>query len=453
MEIKTNKKLDGNKVELEIAVSAEEFEAGIEQAYRKNKNSITVPGFRKGKATRSMIERMYGEGVFFEDAVNATYGKAYDDAVAQSGIKPIENPAVEILTLDKTGYTFKATVTVEPEVTLSKYVGVEVTKDAVKVSAKEVNEEVEKLRQKNSRLVSVTDRAAKLEDTVVIDYSGSVNGEKFEGGTAEKQNLKLGSGQFIPGFEDQIVGKNIGDEFDVNVKFPEEYHAPELAGKDAVFAVKLHEIKVTELPELDDEFVKDISTEFDTLDALKADIKKKLLESKEKAADAKVEDDIIDAVVDGMTVDLPEVLVERQLDELCNEFAYRLQAQGLDFKTYLQITGMTLETFRDGYKDIATKRAKVRLAVNKVAELEGFTATAEEIEAEYNKVAEGYSMEVSQVKAYIPESEIVADLVNGKAIDFVKANAVITSAKAAKKADGEAAEKKPAAKKTAKKAE
>ncbi len=438
MEIKENKKLEGNKVELEIVVSAEEFEEAVQKAYNKNKNSITVPGFRKGKATRKMIEKMYGEGVFYEDAVNDTYGKAYDDAVAQSGIKPIENPSVEILSLDKNGYTFKATVTVEPEVTLSIYKGVEVTKDAVKVSAKEVNEELEKLRQKNARLVGVTDRAAQLEDTVVIDYSGSVNGDKFDGGTAEKQSLKLGSGQFIPGFEEQIVGKNIGDEFDVNVKFPEEYHAAELAGKDAVFAVKLHEIKVTELPVLDDEFVKDISADFDTLDAYKADLKKKLTASKEKAADAKVEDDIIDAIVDGMQVDLPQVLVERQLDELCNEFAYRLQSQGLDFKTYLQITGMSIESFRDGYKDIATKRAKVRLAVNKIAELEGFSASEEEIEAEYAKVAEGYSMDVKQVKAYIPAADIAADIVNGKAIDFVKANAVISApAKktAAKKAD------------------
>jgi len=429
MKLLSKNKEEKSKVVLEIEVTQEEFEEALTKAFKKNVSKITVPGFRKGKAPRKMIEKYYGESVFFEDAVNESYPAAYEEAVKEAGIEPIDRADVEIIKLDKTGYTFKATVAVKPEVTLGEYKGLTVTKKVPVVTDEEVDAEIERLRERNSRLVEVKDRPVKNGDTVLIDYAGYLNGEAFAGGTAEKQTLKIGSGQFIPGFEEQIIGKNIGEEFDINVKFPEEYHASELAGKDTVFKIKLHEIKETELPELDNEFIKDISTEFDTVEAFKEDLKKKMQENNEQKAEREVEDKLIDKVVEKMQVDLPEVLVERNIDQMVQDFDYRLRSQGLDLPSYLQITDTKMEDFRKNFAEEAEKRVKVRLALEKIAELENLKATEEEIDKEYDTLATQYKMDKEKIKTYIPTEDIANDLAVNKAIDFIKENAKIRKSK------------------------
>jgi len=429
MKLLSKNKEEKSKVVLEIEVTQEEFEEALTKAFKKNVSKITVPGFRKGKAPRKMIEKYYGESVFFEDAVNESYPAAYEEAVKEAGIEPIDRADVEIIKLDKTGYTFKATVAVKPEVILGEYKGLTVTKKVPVVTDEEVDAEIERLRERNSRLVEVKDRPVKNGDTVLIDYAGYLNGEAFAGGTAEKQTLKIGSGQFIPGFEEQIIGKNIGEEFDINVKFPEEYHASELAGKDTVFKIKLHEIKETELPELDNEFIKDISTEFDTVEAFKEDLKKKMQENNEQKAEREVEDKLIDKVVEKMQVDLPEVLVERNIDQMVQDFDYRLRSQGLDLPSYLQITDTKMEDFRKNFAEEAEKRVKVRLALEKIAELENLKATEEEIDKEYDTLATQYKMDKEKIKTYIPTEDIANDLAVNKAIDFIKENAKIRKSK------------------------
>ena len=424
MALKQANKVETNRVELEIEVGAEAFEAAVSAAYRKNIKKMNIPGFRKGKAPRAYVEKIFGEGVFYEDAVNAVYPAALDEAIRESGYEYVEDKVdLDVVSVGKEGLCFKAVITVKPEVEVTEYKGLKAAKKAATVKEAEVKEALAQLQERNSRLVTVEDRAAADGDTVVFDFDGYVDGEAFDGGKSENYSLVLGSGQFIPGFEEQIVGKNTGDEFDVNVTFPEEYHAKELAGKPAVFKCKLHEIKVKELPELNDDFAKDCS-EFDTLEELKADAKDKIKKQKERAADEAFETELMEQLIANLKGEIPEAMYENRVDESVRDFGYRLQSQGLNLDTYMQYTGMDMEAFRKGFREQAEKSVKLRLALEKIAQLENIEPTAEEIEAEFAKFAEQYKMEVEQIKSMIPEAELVKDLAVGKAMDVVKAAAV-----------------------------
>lgn len=446
MSLTSSNKVETNKYELTVEVDAQAFEAALEKAYRQNVKKITVPGFRKGKAPRKMIEKLYGEGVFFEDAVNASYGAALQEAIDEAKLTLVDRPEVEVLEVSKEkGYSFKATCITKPEVEVADYKGIQVEKNVKEVTDEDVDAQVKKVQERNGRIVSVDDRAAQTGDNTIIDFEGYLDGEKFEGGSAEKFSLTLGSGQFIPGFEDQVVGHSVGDEFDVNVTFPEDYHAEELKGKAVTFKVKLHEIQTRELPELDDEFAKDVS-EFDTLAEYKDDVRKKLMEENEKAADTEVENQLIDAVIDNMKAEIPEVMFENRITESVREFEYRLQSQGLNLETYLQYTGMEMDAFRKTFEEQAHKQVKIRLALEKIVELENIVPTEDEINEEYAKLAENYSMDVEKVKALIPAADLSLDLAVNKAIDLIKENADVTEGKK-KAAPKKTAAKKPAAKK------
>lgn len=447
MSLKETKKIDTNRYQLEITVDGEKFREAIAEAYKRNGKKINVPGFRKGKAPLHLIEKYYGTEIFFEDALNLLYNDLVEDAIKDSGLKVINDKMdFEMVSISKEdGVDFKVSVTTYPEIEIGEYKGLKAEKSVVKVTSEEVNAEINAMAERNARMVSVEDRAAENGDTVIIDFEGFTDGKAFEGGKGEGHSLTLGSGQFIPGFEDQIVGKNIGDEFDVNVTFPEDYGAKELAGKEAVFKVKLHEIKVRELPSIDDEFAKDVS-EFDTLDALKEDLEKKALERKTKAADEAVENALVQQIVDSIKGEIPEAVFENRLNQSVEEFAYRLQSQGLNLETYLKYTNSNIDEFKKSFRPQAEGQVKFRLALEKIAELENITPSNEELEAEYAKLAESYGVEVEKVKSAIPSEEISKDLAVGKAIDLVKESAVITEVE-------EKAEKKPAAKKrTTKKA-
>lgn len=440
MTLKSTNKIETNRHQLEIVIDGEQFREAIKTAYRKEGKKINVPGFRKGKAPLHIIETYYGSEVFFEDALNLLYSDAVEAAIAESGLKVIDDKMdFELVSISKEdGVDFKVSVTTYPEIELEQYKGLKAERPLTKVDAAEVNAEVKSIQERNARMISVEDRATKKGDTVVIDFEGFTDGVAFDGGKAEGHSLELGSGQFIPGFEDQIIGKNIDDEFDVNVTFPEEYGAKELAGKPAVFKVKLHEIKVRELPAADDEFAKDVS-EFDTLKEFKADLKKKAIERKKKAAEETVENILVQQIVDGINGEIPEAMFTNRLNQSVEEFNYRLQSQGMNLDMYLQYTGSTIEQFRDTFRPQAEMQVKYRLALEKIVELENIKADEAEIDAEYAKLAESYGVEVDKVKAVIPSSEVEKDVAVGKAIDFIKANAEITDAvdekKAAKKAE------------------
>lgn len=448
MSLKETKKVDTNRYQLEITVDGEKFREAIKEAYKKNGKKINVPGFRKGKAPLHIIENYYGSEVFFEDAFNLLYNDLVDEAITESGLKVINDKMdFDLVSISKDdGVDFKVSVTTYPEIEVGEYKGLKAEKAAVKVDAAEVNAEVNAMAERNARMVSVEDRAAANGDTVIIDFEGFADGKAFDGGKAEGHSLVLGSGQFIPGFEDQIVGKNIGDEFDVNVTFPEDYGAKELAGKEALFKVKLHEIKVRELPKIDDEFAKDVS-EFDTLKELKADLKKKALDRKKKAAEEAVENALVQQIVDSIKGEIPEAMYENRLNQSVEEFAYRLQGQGLNLETYLKYTNSNIDDFKKSFRPQAEAQVKYRLALEKIVELENITADEKEIEEQYEKMAKDYGVEVDRVKAAIPADELAKDIAVGKAIDFIKENAVITE-KTEEKAE-EKAEEKPAAKKTA----
>ena len=445
MGLVSSNKVETNKYELIVTIDADAFEAAVEKAYRKSVKKISVPGFRPGKAPRKMIEKLYGEGVFFEDAVNDLYPSALASAVEEAKLELVDRPEVEITKIEKAdGVEFKATCIVKPEVEVSDYKGIKAEKTVKTVTDEDLNGELNKMADRNARVVSVEDRAAENGDITVIDFEGFVDGKAFDGGKAEGFSLTLGSGQFIPGFEDQVVGHNVEDEFDVNVEFPAEYQAEELAGKPAVFKVKLHEIKTRQLPAIDDEFVKDVS-EFDTLDQLKEDITKKLQEQYDKSADTEVENQLIDAVIANMKAEIPEVMFENRVDESVREFEYRLQSQGMNLELYLQYTGMEMDAFRKTFREQAEKQVKIRLALEKIVELENIQPSAEEIAAEYDKMAENYKMEVEKIKGYIPEKDLVKDLAVNKAIDLIKDSAEIVEEKpAAKKARTAKAKKEEA---------
>ena len=424
MSLKTANKVDTNRVELEIEVDAAAFEAAVSKAYKKNIGKMAVPGFRKGKAPRHLVEKMYGTGVFYEDAINDLYPEALDAAIKESGFEYVEDKMdLDVVSVGKDGLVFKAVITVKPEVEISEYKGLKAAKPTVEVTDADIDDEIKKLQDRNSRLVTIEGRAAEMGDTVVFDFDGSVDGNAFDGGKAENHTLQLGSGRFIPGFEEQIVGKNAGEDFDVSVTFPEDYHTVELAGKPAVFQCKLHEIKATELPEVNDEFVKDVS-EFDTLDELKADLKHKLEHQKEHAAEDAFETALLDQLVDNLKGEIPEAMYENRINDNVREFEYRLQSQGLNLDLYMQYTGMDTESFRKGFRAQAEKQVKIRLALEKIAALENVTVSDEDMEAEYKKYAEQYELEVDKVKSFIPASELTKDLAVGKAMDLVKSTAI-----------------------------
>ena len=442
MALKNSKKVETNRYELEISIDAAAFEEAVSAAYKQNAEKISIPGFRKGKAPRKMIEKMYGEGVFYEDALNILYPDAVEAAVAEAGLELVGDKIdTDITSIGAEGVEFKVTVTVKPEVNVGEYKGLKVEKASVEVTEDEIQNELNRLAERNARVITA-DRAAQNGDIAVIDFEGFVDGVAFQGGKGEGHDLTLGSGQFIPGFEDQIVGHVAGDEFDVNVTFPAEYHADELAGKEAVFKTKLNEVKVRELPAMDDDFAKDVS-EFDTLDELKNDIKEKTAKRKENAADNQIESDLLEQLVASLEGEIPEVMYEQKIDESLRDFDYRLRMQGMSLNDYVKYTGGDITAMRDSFREQAEKQVKMRLALEKVAQLEGITASDEDVAAEIKRLAEMYNVSEEQVKASVPTSEIAKDLVVGKAVDVIKAAAVITEKKAAKKSTA----KKTAAKK------
>ena len=425
MSLKATNNVETNKYELEIEISAEDFEAAIEKAYLKARKNIAMPGFRKGKAPRKLIEKEYGEQVFFEDAVNLLYAPVVNGAVEESGLELVTRPEVEVTEISKeNGVKLKATCITKPEVEVKDYKGIEVEKVVNPVTDEDINKQLDALREKNVTVETVDDRAAENGDDVVIDFEGFKDDVAFEGGKAEDFTLSLGSGQFIPGFEDQIVGHNAGEDFDINVTFPEEYQVKELAGAPAVFKIKLKSISKKVMPELDDDMVKD-STEFDTVDEYKADVKKKLEEANEKHADSEVEAKIFDKVIENMTAEIPQVMFDNRVNEMISELEQRLAPQGISLDLYMQYTGQTINTVKKAYAEQAEKQVKLRLALEKIAKLENIEVTEDELKAEFDKLAEAYKLDVDQIKQFIHDDDLKKDIAVGKAVDLIKDAAVI----------------------------
>lgn len=390
-------KKENNEVNLKIEVSAETFEKAIQKAYTKMRGQFNIPGFRKGKAPRKVIEVRYGAAVFYDEAINELWPTVYKEAIEKHDLHPVDQPSLDLDEIVKgQDVVLKVKVTVKPEVTLGDYKGIEVEKIEYNVNDEDVEKEVEALRERNARLISV-ERPVKDGDTVIMDYAGFVGEEQFEGGTAEKQTLVIGSGQFIPGFEEQLVDVKIGEEVEVKVTFPEEYHAENLAGKDAVFKVTVHEVKEKELPELDDEFAKDVS-EHDTLEELKAELKKKQEESAKLREKRELEDAILRKVIETVEVDIPEIMVEHKIDDMMNDFEQQLKYQGLDLDTYAKYTGASLQEMREQMKEDAYNRVKVQLTLEEIGKVEEIKVTKEEIDAEIDKIAAQYKMDVDKFK-------------------------------------------------------
>lgn len=425
MSLKATNNVETNKYELEIEISAEDFEAAIEKAYLKARKNIAMPGFRKGKAPKKLIEKEYGEQVFFEDAVNLLYAPVVNGAVEESGLELVTRPEVEVTEISKeNGVKLKATCITKPEVEVKDYKGIEVEKVVNPVTDEDINKQLDALREKNVTVETVDDRAAENGDDVVIDFEGFKDDVAFEGGKAEDFTLSLGSGQFIPGFEDQIVGHNAGEDFDINVTFPDEYQVKELAGAPAVFKIKLKSISKKVMPELDDDMVKD-STEFDTVDEYKADVKKKLEEANEKHADSEVEAKIFDKVIENMTAEIPQVMFDNRVNEMISELEQRLAPQGISLDLYMQYTGQTIDTVKKAYAEQAEKQVKLRLALEKIAKLENIEVTEDELKAEFDKLAEAYKLDVDQIKQFIHDDDLKKDIAVGKAVDLIKDAAVI----------------------------
>ena len=434
MNVKSKEKQENSAVELVIEVGAEEFEAAVDKVYRKNRKNISVPGFRKGHAPRKIIEGMYGSGVFYEDAIDELYPAAYDQAVEQEGLDPVAYPKVEVVEAGKNGFTFKALVTVRPEYKIGTYKGLSASKEEVKITDEDVENELKPYIQRATRLVNV-EREAKEGDTVLIDFEGFDNGVPFEGGKGENYALELGSHSFIPGFEEGVVGLKPGDEKDLDVTFPEDY-TPELAGKPVVFKIKVHEVKEPQPPVLDDEFAKDVS-DFDTLEEFKKDLGEKLKERREHAAEHAFEDAVMDALIENLEVELPQAMVDFRADQVIQDYAERFERQGIPFQQYLQMTGQTLESMREQGRGAAERQIKYEMALDAVAAAENMAVTDEELEAEYKSMAEQYSMEVDQVKAAAPADDVKTTLLRRKALELVKAEAKAEKPKktAAKKAE------------------
>ncbi|MDY4233197.1 MAG: trigger factor [Gemmiger qucibialis] len=420
-------KLEKSMVELQFSIDAETFKAAVNNAFKREGKKYAIPGFRKGKAPRHMIEKMYGSDIFHYDAVNDLFPEAYEAAVKEAKIDVVGRPDPEVVSMSEAdGVVLKVKVAVKPEVELGEYAGLTVTKEAKNVNEADVDAEVKRMQDRNGRLLT-REGAAENGDTVDIDFEGFVDGKAFEGGKAEHYALVLGSGSFIPGFEDQVVGHSAGEEFDVNVKFPEEYGAAELAGKDATFKIKLHEVKYKELPALDDDFAKDVS-EYDTLDELKDSIRNNIKTNLDKQAEQKVENDLMDQVIANMKADIPDAMVDSRIDELVQDFEYRISQQGLKLADYLKYMGMNIEQFRAQFKEQADKQVKMRLAMEAIVAKEGITASDEEFEEEVKRIADAYKMEADKVKSIVDAAAVKADLAINKAIDFVKEKANVVTA-------------------------
>lgn len=422
MEIISQNNTATNTTAIKFSFTAEEFENAISAAYNKRKKSITVPGFRKGKAPRKVIEAQYGESVFYDDAVNSLYNQNIVAVIDKTGLDVVDVENTEVVEVSKeNGVKFKADIITKPVVEISDYKGLEVKKTTKTVDDAAVDAEIDKIRNRNARSISVEDRAAQIGDTAVIDFEGFLDGVAFEGGKGEKFPLELGSGSFIPGFEEQVAGKNIGEDFDVNVTFPEHYQAENLAGKPAVFKCKLHEIKGKELPNVDDEFVKDVS-EFDTLDEYKADIKSKLEKAAADEASTNLDNALVDAVIGKMKAEVPQVMYQRRIDEIVREWSARNR---ISVEDYLKYTGVTMDQFRANFTEVAKRQVDLRLALEKIAELENITVSDEDVEKEYADMAEQYKMDVDKIKAAVPADAIKNDLKIEKALDLVRDSAKI----------------------------
>ena len=417
---------EGKKVELTYEESPETFQAAVQKVYKNQVKSIQIPGFRKGKAPRNLIERMYGEAVFYEDALNDMLPGMYEDAMKSCEAEVIGKPDVNVEKMSRSeGVLVKFVQEVKPELNVSSYKGLSAPKAVEVVDDHEVEHEIGHLQERNARMITVEDRPAQMGDTVIIDFDGYVDGEQFEGGKSDNFTLELGSHSFIDNFEDQICGHNTGDEFDVNVTFPEEYHAENLSGKPAVFKCKLNEIKFKELPELDDEFAKDVS-EFDTMEELRADTKKHLQEDADKRADQDFENALLDKLIENLEGEVPEAMIEDQIDNDLQEFAYRLQSQGISFDMYKQLMGGDESALRNQMRAQSEKTAKIRLALEAVAREENFEVSDEEIEEEYSRIAESYGIEVERVKELVDTKSVRRDVTNRKALEVIKENAVAT---------------------------
>ena len=424
MALKSSALTEANTYEVEVSVDGETFMNAVNKVYKKEVKKITVPGFRKGKAPRAVIEKMYGKDVFYEDAMQECYPDALDAACKEADLKVVTVTGLEALDAGADGFTFKATVIVEPEIDIKDYKGIEVEKLSTEVTEELIDEEIERVRDRNSRMVTVEDRAAEDGDTAVIDFEGFCDGEAFEGGKAEEYNLVLGSGNFIPGFEEQIVGHNTGDEFTIDVKFPEEYQSEQLKGKDAQFKIKLHEIKTKELPEVDDDFVKDVS-EKDTVAEYRDELKEQIQKRLDGEAERDLDDKLTNVIIEKIEGEIPEQMFDNEAQNMLREMDMRLRQQGMNLDTYMKYTGMDMEAVRKMYRPEAERRVKMRLALEKIAKLEDIHPTEDDINAEYDKMAEIYNMEADKVKEIIPLESVTEDLGVQLAMKLVKDTAVI----------------------------
>ena len=448
MSLKSCEKIETNVYAVEVSLEGDAFKAAVSKAYAKTRGKYNVPGFRKGKAPKHIIETYYGKETFWYDAIDAEYGALYEAAVKEAGIEPVAAPHDdEIVDISENGFTIKFKVTVKPEVELKAYKGIKAEKEKVTVKKAEIKEEVEKALEKDAKLVAVEGKAAKKGDIATIDFEGFLDGVAFDGGKGEGYDLELGSGSFIPGFEEQVIGHKVDEEFDIDVTFPEDYGSEELAGKAVVFKIKLHKIMKKELPKYDDEFVKDVS-EFDTVADYEKHLEEEIKARKEAAADRAFESAVMDTLVDNVIAEIPAVMIEKEIDNQLNEFEYRLRSQGLQMEMYLQYLGMDVAALRESYKDGAEKQVKLRLALEKVAALENIEISDEDVDTELKTYADAYGMPIEKIKTLISADDVKADLACRKAMDIVKDTAVAgAKKKAAAKTDDAAAEDKPAAKK------
>ena len=424
MNLLKSEKAEKSTVKIEFSVEKSVFDAAVEKVYRKQVKKISVPGFRPGKAPRAMIEKMYGTGVFYEDAINDLIPENYEAALKVAGIEPVGQPEIDVVSIDENGLVLSAIVPVKPECKIEGYKGIEVTKDTVEVTDEEIDKEINLVRERNSREIEITDAPAEMGNITKINFEGFVDGVAFEGGKGEDYSLKLGSGSFIPGFEEQVAGHTIGEEFDVNVTFPEDYHAEELAGKPAVFKVSINSIEKIELPELDDDFAKDVS-EFDTFAEYREDIKAKIQKRHDSAAEANLEESLLNVLIEKLEADIPEAMFVNETENFVRDYDNRLRQSGLDLQMYFKYTGLTLEALREQLRPQAEKQVKARLALETIAAVEAIEVTDEELDAEFALLASNYNMEVAQLKEFVEPSMVKADVSVRKAMKLVKENAVI----------------------------
>lgn len=437
MSLKSSNKTDVNTTELVISIDAETFEGAVEKEYQRQKKNIQIKGFRKGKVSRKLAEKEFGEGAFYEGAINSLLGPEIDAAVKETGLVLVDRPSVEIVSIDKAeGVELKAVCITKPEIEIADYKGMTAPKQAAEISDEDIDKQIEMIRKKNARIVSVEDRAAQLNDEVVIDFEGFFGDEAFEGGKGEDHPLRLGSGQFIPGFEDQIVGHNIGDEFDVNVTFPENYQMADYAGKAATFKTKLKAISYEELPEINDDLVKD-ATEFETVEEYRNDIKAKLEEAAANQAEASFENALMEKLIEKVDSPIPNCMFESRIDALINNFNQQLRQQGMDLKLYFQYTGMDMDSFRETYRDRAEGEVKLRLALEKIAELEAIEVSEEDINNSLSEMAAANNMDVDTIKRFINVDDFADDLKVQKAVELVKETAVVDNTPAEEAADAE----------------